>query len=317
MGTSLAMCWLLTQRNLTHISKTTGEPSSPGEKSGIDQHWSLVRFQCSTTKSPVLKSVTLLDTPGIISLTLTECDTWIGTKKTKNRHPRWREADPEQRLWLHRGPQVVCGKSRQVKKSTFPWSQLQHGSSFRIILVFDAHKLDISDEFKHAIEAIRSQDDKIRIILNKADMMTHQQLMRVYGALMWSLSKILGNPEVKELVHGGDGSNLHPGHSSVRWKFLESTSSICCQSRAVWGRTGFLIYLPQEFKLLSSGRSLRWPSRAAQIFHNEENERLDKEGPFCKGHNSGSERKQNTYIKQKLIFPLIFKIDEIGLKMFA
>ena len=85
-------------------------------------------------------------------------------------------------------------------------------------MVFDAHKLDISDEFKHAIEAIRAQDDKIRIILNKvdmiyqcmfitsnkkrnlssiqADMMTHQQLMRVYGALLWSLSKILGNPEV-------------------------------------------------------------------------------------------------------------------------
>ena len=66
-------------------------------------------------------------------------------------------------------------------------------------MVFDAHKLDISDEFKHAIEAIRAQDDKIRIILNKADMMTHQQLMRVYGALLWSLSKILGNPEVGDL----------------------------------------------------------------------------------------------------------------------
>ena len=72
----------------------------------------------------------------------------------------------------------------------------QNGCFLRIILVFDAHKLDISDEFKHAIEAIRAQDDKIRIILNKADMMTHQQLMRVYGALLWSLSKILGNPEV-------------------------------------------------------------------------------------------------------------------------
>jgi len=72
----------------------------------------------------------------------------------------------------------------------------------RIILVFDAHKLDISDEFKHAIEAIRAQDDKIRIILNKADMMTHQQLMRVYGALLWSLSKILGNPEVSRVYVG-------------------------------------------------------------------------------------------------------------------
>jgi len=69
-------------------------------------------------------------------------------------------------------------------------------------LVFDAHKLDISDEFKHSIEAIRAQDDKIRIILNKADMMTHQQLMRVYGALLWSLSKILGNPEVSRVYVG-------------------------------------------------------------------------------------------------------------------
>ena len=88
----------------------------------------------------------------------------------------------------------LTGKT--ISKSFLVTFIVQYGSSLRIILVFDAHKLDISDEFKHAIEAIRAQDDKIRIILNKADMMNHQQLMRVYGALLWSLSKILGNPEV-------------------------------------------------------------------------------------------------------------------------
>ncbi len=49
----------------------------------------------------------------------------------------------------------------------------------RIILLFDAHKLDISDEFKSVIESLKGHDDKIRVILNKADSITGQQLMRV------------------------------------------------------------------------------------------------------------------------------------------
>ncbi|KAI1720661.1 EH domain-containing protein 1 [Ditylenchus destructor] len=66
----------------------------------------------------------------------------------------------------------------------------------RIILLFDAHKLDISDEFKRCIEALSGNEDKIRIVLNKSDMVDHQQLMRVYGALMWSLGKVFKTPEV-------------------------------------------------------------------------------------------------------------------------
>ena len=38
----------------------------------------------------------------------------------------------------------------------------------RIILLFDAHKLDISDEFRSVIESMKGYDDKIRIVLNKA-----------------------------------------------------------------------------------------------------------------------------------------------------
>jgi len=74
--------------------------------------------------------------------------------------------------------------------------------SDRILLLFDAHKLDISDEFRRSIEALKGHDDKIRIVLNKADMVNHQQLMRVYGALMWSLGKVLGTPEVARVYIG-------------------------------------------------------------------------------------------------------------------
>ena len=72
----------------------------------------------------------------------------------------------------------------------------------RILLLFDAHKLDISDEFKRSIEVLRRNDEKIRIVLNKADMIDNQQLMRVYGALMWSLGKVLGTPEVARVYIG-------------------------------------------------------------------------------------------------------------------
>ena len=72
----------------------------------------------------------------------------------------------------------------------------------RIILLFDAHKLDISDEFRRGIEALHGFDDKIRIVLNKADMISTQQLMRVYGAMMWSLGKVINTPEVTRVYVG-------------------------------------------------------------------------------------------------------------------
>lgn len=123
----------------------------------------LNRFQCSTLDSPVLRAMSLIDTPGILSGEVQRIDRgydFTGVMK-----------------WF----------AERVD---------------RIILLFDAHKLDISDEFKKSLEALRGNDDKIRIVLNKADMIDHQQLMRVYGALMWSLGKIFQTPEVSRVYIG-------------------------------------------------------------------------------------------------------------------
>ena len=45
-------------------------------------------------------------------------------------------------------------------------------------------------------------DDKIRVVLNKSDQVNTQQLMRVYGALMWSLGKVITTPEVVRVYIG-------------------------------------------------------------------------------------------------------------------
>jgi hypothetical protein len=44
---------------------------------------------------------------------------------------------------------------------------------------------------------------QVRIILNKSDQVDQQQLMRVYGALMWSLGKVFKSPEVCKVGRPG------------------------------------------------------------------------------------------------------------------
>lgn len=122
----------------------------------------LNRFEASICPSRILKRISFVDTPGVLS----------GEKQRVNR-----------------GYDFAAVVEWFAERSD------------RILLLFDAHKLDISDEFKQTINALRSNDDKIRVVLNKADM-EEQMLMRVYGALMWSLGKVLNTPEVMRVYVG-------------------------------------------------------------------------------------------------------------------
>ena len=60
-------------------------------------------------------------------------------------------------------------------------------------------RAQVSDEFKAVISTLKGHDDKVRVVLNKADQVDMQQLMRVYGALMWSLGKVFRSPEARPL----------------------------------------------------------------------------------------------------------------------
>ncbi|RAL49545.1 unnamed protein product [Cuscuta campestris] len=123
----------------------------------------LSKFECSQMPHPLLEHFSFVDTPGVLS----------GEKQRT------------QRSYDFTG--VISWFAAKCDL---------------ILLLFDPHKLDISDEFKRVISSLRGHDDKIRVVLNKADQVDTQQLMRVYGALMWSLGKVLNTPEVIRVYIG-------------------------------------------------------------------------------------------------------------------
>ncbi|KAK2359081.1 EH domain-containing protein [Trifolium repens] len=156
------------------VMSGTDERSIPGNTVAVDASMPfsglttfgssfLSKFQCSQMPHPLLDEITFVDTPGVLS----------GEKQRT------------QRSYDFTG--VISWFAAKCDL---------------ILLLFDPHKLDISDEFKRVIGSLRGHDDKIRVVLNKADQIDTQQLMRVYGALMWSLGKVLNTPEVVRVYIG-------------------------------------------------------------------------------------------------------------------
>ncbi|GMI25005.1 hypothetical protein TrCOL_g12025 [Triparma columacea] len=123
----------------------------------------LSRLEGVEMDADILKNITLVDTPGVLS----------GEKQNAGRN------------YDYEGVMKWFAERADL-----------------IVIIFDAHKLDISDELKRVIELMKPHSDKVRVLLNKADMVDAQQLMRVYGALMWSLGKVMLTPEVCRVYIG-------------------------------------------------------------------------------------------------------------------
>lgn len=133
------------------------KPDSPW--SGLASFGSafLTRLEAVTCPAPLLEEVTLIDTPGVLA----------GDKQRVDR------------------AYDFCGVT-----------SLLASRADLILVLADAHKVDFSDEFQQVLHSLRGQEDKIRIVFNKCDAITDRELLRVYGALLWSLSRVLRSPEV-------------------------------------------------------------------------------------------------------------------------
>lgn len=98
----------------------------------------LNRFEGAQMPNQVLKNITLIDTPGVLS-----------------------------------------GEKQRVARG-YDFCQVCTWFASRadlIILLFDAHKLDISDEFRNAIDSLKGNDDKIRYstIIFQSQLVVHSK----------------------------------------------------------------------------------------------------------------------------------------------
>jgi len=123
----------------------------------------LSKFEGAEVSAAILKNITIVDTPGVLA----------GEKQRLGRDYDFGEVIK----WFAERADMV-------------------------IVMFDAHKLDISDELKTVLDVLRPHQEKIRVLLNKADTIDTQALLRVYGALMWSLGKVVNTPEACRVYLG-------------------------------------------------------------------------------------------------------------------
>jgi GTPase SAR1 family protein len=118
-------------------------------------------FAGAVAPHPILRSVTFVDTPGIL-------------EAAGDAHAR-RYNYAEVCRWF-------------VEKSDL------------VFFLFDPTKLDSGPELRHVFSnSLRNQESKIRVVMNKADSVRPQELMRVYGSLYWNLSNLVHSTEPPRL----------------------------------------------------------------------------------------------------------------------
>ena len=105
-------------------------------------------------------------------------------------------------LILVDSPGVLAGEKQKQAGRHYDFVEVAAHFAERadlILVLVDAHKLDLSDEFTNVLRSIQKHDEKMRVVLNKADQVSTQELIRVTTAMAWSLSRCLRTPEVKRV----------------------------------------------------------------------------------------------------------------------
>lgn len=64
-----------------------------------------------------------------------------------------------------------------------------------IFLVYDPSKLDVGPETEAILDQLKGREYQTRILLNKADQVKPEELLRVQGALIWNISPLMSSAQ--------------------------------------------------------------------------------------------------------------------------
>ncbi|XP_040570301.1 uncharacterized protein [Lepeophtheirus salmonis] len=89
-----------------------------------------------------------------------------------------------------------------------------------ILLVYDYAKLDIGPETEALLDQLKGRETQVRIILNKADEITADELLKIQGSLVWNVSPLMASMEPPKMYAGSFWSR--PYKTGAPKKLLKS-----------------------------------------------------------------------------------------------
>ncbi|CAG5077059.1 Similar to Srl: Sarcalumenin (Mus musculus) [Cotesia congregata] len=127
-----------------------------------------------------------------------------------------------------------------------------------IFLIYDPSKLDVGPETEAILDQLKGREYQTRIVLNKADQVKPEELMRVQGALIWNISPLMSSAEPPVMYSTSLWSMPYEAGAPTRLLYAQERAFLRDLRSAIDKRTFFgskkdisdrIIENPQEYHI--------------------------------------------------------------------
>lgn len=102
-----------------------------------------------------------------------------------------------------------------------------------IFLVYDPSKLDVGPETEAILDQLKGREYQTRILLNKADIVHPEELLRVQSALIWNISPLMSSAQPPVMYTTSLWSNPFQDNAPVRLLQAQERALLLDLSQAI------------------------------------------------------------------------------------